>query len=239
VDECRRAQEGDHVRSYSQYCPISRAAEILGDRWTLLLVRDLLVGSTRFSELARGNPGLSRALLARRLDQLQRAGLVVRTDDGRYHPSAAGEDLRSVVMDLAEWGARWAFGEPEPHELDPDLLLWWLHRSIERSALPEGRFVIHVRFDDHRRLYWIVVEAEPSVCLKDPGFPVDVTLRTSRAALYRVYLGRQPLGDALARREIELAGRSQAVRAATAAFVPSPVADLVARGVAMTGPDWP
>jgi DNA-binding HxlR family transcriptional regulator len=219
------------VRSYGQYCPISRAAEVIGDRWTLLIVRDLLVGNTRFSELIRGNPGLSRALLTRRLDQLQRAGLVVRTDDGGYRPTAAGEDLRSVVLGLADWGARWTFGEPQPEELDPDLLLWWLHRRIERSALPDGRFVVHVRFDDHPKRYWIVIEGEPSLCLSDPGFPVDVTLRTCRAALYRVYLGRQPLADALARREVVLEGRPGAVRAVVAAFGRSPIAELVESAV--------
>ena len=98
---------------YGQYCPITRALEVLGDRWTLLVVRDLLVGAARFNEMARGLPGMSRGLLSKRLDQLQRDGLVEH-DAGEYRPTPACEELRPLIFGLAEWGARWAFGEPRP-----------------------------------------------------------------------------------------------------------------------------
>lgn len=217
------------MATYGQYCPISRAADLLGDRWTIHIVRDLLTGTTRFNELIRGNPGLSRALLSRRLDQLERAGIVRHEDDGTYRLTPAGEDLRSVVFGLAEWGAAWAFGEPEPEELDPDLLVWWMHRRLGPVEGPRRAFTIHVHFTDHRRRYWIVVDDAPSVCLTDPGFDVDVTVRASLAALYRVYLGRETLRAARRTGSVELLGSTAAVRRFEAAFNPSPVAGIISR----------
>lgn len=216
------------MKSYGQYCPISRTAELLGDRWTIHIVRDLLTGTTRFNELVSGNPGLSRALLSRRLQQLIRADVVAQDDQGHYGLTAAGRDLEPVVFGLATWGARWRFGEPEPDELDPDLLLWWLHRRLDPSALPRPRFTIHVHFTDHPKHYWIVVEHEASICLADPRFEVDVTLRTDRATLYRTYLGHTPLSDAYRDGRVDLTGSKRSIRAFLDAFVPSPVASIVA-----------
>jgi DNA-binding HxlR family transcriptional regulator len=217
------------MRSYGQYCPISRAAELLGDRWTIHIVRDLLTGTTRFNELIRGNPGLSRPLLARRLDQLTRAGIIEHHRDGSYRLTPAGQALRPVVFDLAEWGAAFAFGDPEPDELDPDLLLWWLHRRLDPDALPDPRFTIHVHLIDDPSRYWIVVEDEASICLSDPGFDVDVTLRADRPSLYRVYLGCESLVQAQRRGAVEIVGSTTAVGRFHAAFHPSPVAEVVAR----------
>lgn len=215
------------MNPYGQYCPISRSAEILGDRWTIHIVRDLLTGSNRFNELVRGNPGLSRALLTRRLRQLQQAGIVERLDDGTYELTDAGRDLQPVVFGLATWGARWAFGEPMAEELDPDLLLWWLHRRIDPTTVPGPRFVVYVPFTDHPKRYWIVIEHEASLCLADPGFDVDITLRTDRAALYRTYLGHNSLADAKRMGAIEIEGPRAAVTAFLDAFNQSPVASIV------------
>jgi DNA-binding HxlR family transcriptional regulator len=216
------------MKGYGQYCPISRSAELLGDRWTLHIVRDLLTGTTRFNELIRGNPGLSRALLSRRLDQLERAGVVGHDPDGSYQLTPAGQDLEPVVFGLATWGARWAFGEPEPEELDPDLLLWWLHRRLDASRLPSPRYIIYVNFSDHPKRYWIVVEDEASICLTDPRFDVDLTLRSDRASLYRTYLGHQTLSDASRAGHLDLIGSKGAIRNFIQAFQPSPVAAIVA-----------
>lgn len=218
------------MNSYGQYCPISRSAEILGDRWTILIVRDLLTGSTRFNELIRGNPGLSRALLSRRLRQLQLAGIVDQADDGTYVMTEAGQDLMPIVFGLAEWGARWAFGEPEPAELDPDLLMWWLHRELDTSELPGERFTVYVTFTDHPKRYWVVAEppSAASLCTADPGFEVDVSLRTDRATLYRVYLGREAFSAARRDGSIDVSGPTASVRAFTRSFQPSPVASIVA-----------
>jgi DNA-binding HxlR family transcriptional regulator len=216
------------VNKYGQYCPISRSAEVLGDRWTLHIVRDLLTGTSRFNELIRGNPGLSRALLTRRLDQLERAGVITHEPDGSYVLTPAGRDLEPVVFGLAEWGARWTFGEPEPEELDTDLLLWWLHRRLRADELPAPRFVVHVHFNDDPRRYWIVIEDEASLCLSDPGFSVDLIVRSEVSTLYRTYLGHQTLGDAFREGQLELRGSNPAIRQFIAAFQHSPVGDLVA-----------
>lgn len=216
------------MKTYGQYCPISRTAELLGDRWTIHIVRDLMTGSTRFNELIRGNPGLSRALLTRRLRQLTAAEVIEQHDDGSYHLTESGQALEPVVFGLATWGARWSFGEPVEEELDPDLLMWWLHRRLDTTNLPRPRFTVYVPFTDHPRRYWIVVEDEASICLADPGFDVDVILRTDRQALYRAYLGRNSLTDAQRCGEIDVAGSKQAVRAFFDAFQQSPVAQIVA-----------
>lgn len=216
------------MKSYGQYCPISRTAELLGDRWTIHIVRDLLTGTTRFNELIRGNPGLSRALLTRRLRQLVSSGVIEQHHDGSYQLTESGRDLEPVVFGLATWGARWTFGEPAADELDPDLLLWWLHRRLDTTGLPRPRFTVYVPFTDHPRRYWIVVEDEASICLADPGFDVDVTISTDRPALYRTYLGRASLADAQRRGEIQMTGSRSAVRAFLNAFRQSPVAQIVA-----------
>lgn len=215
------------MRNYGQYCPISRTAELLGDRWTLHIVRDLLTGTTRFNELIRGNPGLSRALLSRRLDRLERENIVSHDPDGTYRLTPAGEDLKAVIFGLATWGAKWAFGEPEPEELDPDLLMWWLHRRLEAGSLPDPRFVVLVEFDDHPKRYWIVVEDEASLCLADPGFEVDLTVRSDRSTLYRTYLGHETLRRSHRAGDVELVGSNDAIRSFLHAYRPSPVAEIV------------
>ena len=216
------------MASYGQYCPISRSADLLGDRWTILIVRDLLTGTTRFNEIIRGNPGLSRALLTRRLRQMQQVGLVEQADDGSYVLTEMGADLQPLVFGLATWGARWTFGDPVEEELDPDLLLWWLHRRMDTSGIAADRFTVFVRFSDHPKRYWIVVEEEPSLCLADPGFDVDVSVLASLAALYRTYLGNVSLSDARRNGDVELRGSAPSVRAFLDAFQQSPVSEIVA-----------
>lgn len=214
--------------SYGQYCPISRAADILGDRWSLLILRDLVTGTTRFNDLARGLPGLSRGLLSKRLGQLARRGLLTREDDGSYQLTESGHDLFGVLWSLGEWGARWTFGEPEAEELDPDLLVWWLHRGLDAEQLPDDRFVIHLRFRDHPNQYWILARgAEASVCVADPGFEVDVTLDTERSHLYQLWLGRRTVGDLLKPGHLTATGSRAKQRALWGAMKLSPMAPIV------------
>lgn len=199
------------MRTYAQYCPIVRAVEVLGDRWTLLIVRDMLIGATRFNELARGLPGLSRALLARRLRQLVNADLVRRTPDG-YALTRAGEELRPLVFGLADWGARYAFGDPQPEELDPELLMWWMHGRIDTSALTK-RAVVQVEIADRRRKYWLVLEpGDASVCYTDPGFDIDAVLAADLATLYRMWEGEIEFRHAVRAGDINLTGARWIVR---------------------------
>lgn len=218
------------MAAYGQYCPISRCAELLGDRWTIHIVRDLMTGTSRYNELIRGNPGLSRALLSKRLRQLRHANVIEQTSEGTYVLTESGRALEPIVFGLAAWGARWTFGDPRPDELDPDILMWWLHRQLDPTDLPRPRFTVYVPFTDHRKRYWIVVEQEPSLCLVDPGFDVDVTLSTDLWSLYRTYLGHQSLLAAQRNGDVAISGSKAAVRAFFTAFRQSPVASLVASG---------
>lgn len=214
------------MRTYAQYCPIVRAVELLGDRWTLLIVREMLVGATRFNEIARGLPGLSRALLSRRLRQLQSAGLVTRSDDG-YALTTAGQDLRPLVFGLADWGARHAFGDPRPEELDPETLMWWLHGRIDTTDLTK-RAVIQVQIADRRRTFWLVLEpGDASVCYTDPGFDIDAVLTSDLATLYRMWVGEIELLDAVKAGAIGLTGNRRIVRGLPGWLLLSPVADNV------------
>ncbi|WP_431970373.1 winged helix-turn-helix transcriptional regulator [Nocardia sp. bgisy134] len=209
---------------YGQYCPIARALDLIGERWSLLILRDLLLGSTRFNDLARGLPGLSRTLLTKRLRQFERAGLIEKIG-GRYLMTEAGRDLEPILFGLGAWGARWTFGEPDPDELDADLLVWWMHTRLDTSSFPGVRQVLAVRFDDDPRRYWIVVErGAPSVCFTDPGYPVDVTIRSDVSSLYQVWLGRIPVLHALRTGRLEFTGPTVLTRRMPAVLQLSPVA---------------
>ena len=213
---------------YGQYCPISRAVEVLGERWTLLLVRDMLCGGTRFNDFARSNPGLSRSLLTKRLRQMVNAGIVERRGT-EYVLTPAGEELRDVVFGLGEWGARWQFGDPRDEELDPELLLWWAHDRLDFSVLPGPRTVLEFAFQRMSRRFWIVNDAAgSSVCTYDPGFDVDVRVASDLSVLYQVWFGRLDFRTALRTGAVELVGSPSIVRRIPDVFLLSPVADLVA-----------
>lgn len=217
---------------YGQYCPITRALEILGDRWTLLVIRDLLVGADRFNVLARGLPGMSRGLLAKRLTQLGRHGLVAH-DDGRYTPTEACQQLRPIVFGLAEWGARWAFGPPREDELDPTVLMWWIRGGIDPAPFGSRRVVLHVRLPEARRQrFWFVVEPhDVSLCFTDPGYELDLTLESSLSVLYQVWEGVLELPAAVRDGLIVLEGRREVRMRLPEALRFSPVAPHVRRAL--------
>ncbi len=150
---------------YGQFCPVAKAAEILGERWTILIIRELLVGTRRFTDLQRGLAQLSPTLLTKRLGQLQDCGLVVRKAipqqrRAEYHLSAAGRELQSVVLGLADWGMKWARGRMSDEELDVELLMQEYSRRIDQTQLPGGRTVVQFVFTDAGRFgrWWVVLE---------------------------------------------------------------------------------
>jgi len=202
------------MRTYGQYCPVARAAEILGDRWTVLIIREMSFGVDRFNELQRCLPGISRSVLAQRLKHLERVGLIERGETD-YQLTGAGRDLKPVLQALGHWAASWAFGDPDPRELDPDLLMRWISRHIATDALPERRVVVQFDFaKPRRRRFWLVLDhAEASVCLHDPGFDTDIFVVADTAALYRVYLGRLSLSAAMREGSVAVTGPSTMVRA--------------------------
>lgn len=189
---------------YGQYCPIAKAVEILGDRWTLLIVRDLLTGTCHFNDLERGLPGISRGLLAERLRRLQRMALVekVELENGRqrtaYYLTEAGQELQSVINSLLVWGAHWAFEEPEADELDPVLLMWWMRSRVCVEQLPDQRIVVRFDFTGAKyETFWLVLTKEDvSVCLTDPGFDLNVLVTADLSVFFQIWLGRVTLADA-------------------------------------------
>ena len=218
---------------YGQYCPITRSLEILGDRWTLLIVRDLLVGARRFNEIARGLPGMSRAILSKRLDQLERAGLVARTDEG-YEPTQACQELTPIIFGLAEWGARWAFGKPREDELDPTVLMWWIRGGIDPEPFGERRVVLQVLLPEGRRNhFWFVIDPhDVSLCFTDPGHDVDLLLEAELGVLYQVWEGVFELRSAMREGLLRVTGPRELVLVFPEALKFSPVAPYVRRALA-------
>ena len=228
------------MKSYGQYCPVAKAAEVLGDRWTLLIVRDLICFRVRhFNDLVRGLPGISRSLLAQRLEQLERVGIIERSVGGKgraseYHLTAAGQQLQPVIDALLGWGAQWAFGDPDPAELDPVLLLWWMRRGTNLDRLPPQRVVVQF---DFRGAWigsdWLLLEpSDVSVCLQHPGFDIDLLVTADIAAFYQVWLGRVSLAEALRCKSVQLEGIPALVRAFPTWFALSPAAERVRQATA-------
>jgi DNA-binding HxlR family transcriptional regulator len=186
--------------SYSQFCPVAMAAEILCTRWTVVLLRELVAGSTRFNELRRGVPRMSPALLSKRLKDLEAAGIVARTavpgepDVYEYTLTVAGQDLRFVVEAIGVWGQRWIETESSLKNLDPNLLMWDIRRNIDTTPMPRSRSTIEVIFSDlreARRKWWLIVQPGTAVdlCSVDPGFDVDLYLVTDLRTLTQIWMG--------------------------------------------------
>lgn len=199
---------------YAQFCPVAKAAEVVAERWTPLIIRELLSGNHRYGEIQAGVPRMSPSLLARRLRQLRRAGLIERrTDDQgpRYHLTPAGEELRPVVEGLGTWGRRWMH-EIADDELDPTLLMINVYRRIDRGQLPDQQTVVHIRLTDAdpaERDWWLLLGPghETDVCRTDRGFDVDLRLDTEVRTLTEVWTGNLGLNEALRSQAILLAGR--------------------------------
>ena len=202
----------DGMKSYTSFCPISKAAEVFAERWTPIIIRELLCGAHHFNELETGVPGIPKALLAQRLRSLEMAGVVERRPAGgrrtEYHLTPAGEEFESIIYSLGEWGQRWVNHDIAEQDVDPSLLMWDMHRRIHVDRLPEGRTVVQFDFAGLRRQrFWLVLERpEPSVCLFDPGFDVDLVVTADTLALHRIWMGRQSLEDALRRGSLQVDG---------------------------------
>ena len=218
---------------YGQYCPVARAAEILADRWTVLIVRELLADVSHFNELQRGLPHMSRTLLAERLRRLERTGVLERRVASRgkqtvYRLTSAGRELQTIIDQFGEWGARWAFSDPRPSELDPIVLLWWMRRRVCIEAIGKRRVVIQFNFGGLRQRYWLLIERrDVSVCLKDPGFDIDVIVSADITAFYQVWLGRVTFSEALRRQLIRLDAAPADARVFPSWFAWSPMANVV------------
>lgn len=204
---------------YGQFCPVAAASEVLAERWTPLVVRELLFGSTRFNDLRRGLPLMSPTLLSRRLRELELAGVVERRVAGRrteYHLTQAGRELGPVMGALAVWGDRWGGDLLDASRLDPRLLVWYLRRMVIVDRMPGRRVVIRFELTGPGpalTIAWLVVDGTVDVCLVDPGFEVDVEVEAPLEALVRFYLDRAELPDLVRRGEVQVSGPDPLVRA--------------------------
>ncbi|MEX0697755.1 MAG: helix-turn-helix domain-containing protein [Dongiaceae bacterium] len=198
---------------YGQYCPLAQASQVLCERWTLLVVRELIAGSTRFNELRRGVPLMSPTLLSRRLKQLETAGVIRRrrtNKDISYELTRAGEELRPVVELLGAWGHRWVRTRLGSEDLDAGLLMWDMRRSVNPARFPERRVVVQFNYVDAprgARDWWLVSKSrEIDLCLSDPGYELDLLIRSSLAAMTAVWTCQVPFRDAERRGDIEVTG---------------------------------
>ncbi|WP_040495393.1 winged helix-turn-helix transcriptional regulator [Ilumatobacter nonamiensis] len=192
------------MSEYGSFCPVSKAAEVLCDRWSILVVRELLCGSTRFTELRRGLPACPPATLSKRLKQLERADVVDRTDTAagvRYELTPAGSELYPIVQAIGEWGQRWVRSTYSDRELDPDELLWDVRRFLDPTGLGSEACVVMLDLvlpGDRRKHYWFVVDrGVVDLCDVDPRRQVDVVVDTHLRTLTQIWMGDSTFDDAV------------------------------------------
>lgn len=217
---------------YHQFCPVSKAVELLDERWTLLVIRELLAGSVHFNQLRRGVPRMSPTLLSKRLARLTLAGITIREVSGQdvtYRLTVAGEELRPVVQALGAWGVRW-IGEIGEADLDPKLLLWDLSRNVASDLIPSGRTVVEFHFADVEpklRDWWLVMaDDEVDVCDFDPGFDVDVRVFGTLRRMVEVWRGDLDWSRALGAGQIDIQGSDTLRRSVPRWFPPSSFAGV-------------
>lgn len=203
--------------SYQQFCPVAMAAEVLCTRWTMVLLRELIAGSTRFNDLRRGVPRMSPTLLSKRLKDLETCGIVERLEVAdapgiyEYALTPAGRDLRPVIESLGIWGQRWVEAQPSLRNLDPGLLMWDMRRNLDPTPMPDRRVVIQFLYQDllkPRQNWWLIVEPgeEVDLCSVDPGFDVDLYVVTDLRTMTAIWMGLETVRHARDRRQLTLTG---------------------------------
>lgn len=226
------------MAKYGQYCPVAQALDILGDRWTLLIIRDMLTGTKYFNDLHRGLPGLSRALLSKRLQHLQKTGIIEKqiNEDTTQHTTEynlteAGIDLQAIINSLLVWGTKWSFDEPTQEQLDPLLLMWWMRGRVHQEALPDERITIQFNFYNPKSdTYWLVLSKEDTViCVTDPGFDIQVVVTANLKSFFKVWLGRCSYHRAIEAEEIIIDAVPSWQNAFPTWFAWSPVAEFISQ----------
>jgi DNA-binding HxlR family transcriptional regulator len=206
------------VRTYGQFCPIARTSELIAERWTPIIVRNLLNGCRTFTEIRQGAPGISTALLAQRLDALERHGIVASepSESGRgrsYRLTEKGRDLKGVCDAMGQWGARWL--EIEPHHLDPAYVLWATTKLVDVARLPERTVVVRFEMRDKPAdRYWLILRRpHPELCTRGLGYVEDIIAWTDSACLVDIHLTRTSYAEAVRSERLVLDGPSPLTRA--------------------------
>lgn len=225
------------MASYADYCPIAVGVDVLGDRWTPLVIRELMVGAGGFNEIHRGIPRMSRTLLTQRLRTLERRGLVRREAaergrPGRYALTPAGEALTPIVWAIGHWAAEWVFGDPTDDECDGLSLIWRIHQHAVAAKLPEQRTVVHLLLTGPGAAEgWLDIEGRAvTVCKDDPGYDVDLAVEARTSEMQRWLVGLVPFRDLVAGGHARLLGPSRLARAFPTWFDTSMFAERLRRG---------
>lgn len=206
---------------YGQFCTVARGAEVLCERWTPLVVRELLCGSTRFNDIRRGVPRMSGSLLTQRLRKLEEVGVIKRVQGNgataEYHLTGAGEELRPIVMALGHWGARWIGSRLKRGQLDAGFLMWDMRRFVRIAECPSGRcIVVHFRFTDAaegERRWWLVVnQGSASLCRDDPGEDVTLIVESSVLTLTEIWTGDRDAEEMVRQAELRVIGPARDAR---------------------------
>ncbi len=217
---------------YGQFCPVAKASEILGDAWSILIVRELLLGGDRFSRLQRGLPRISPTVLTTRLRELEANGVLIKRPVSglrghQYCLTEAGRELASVVDALAVWGMRWARDEMEQDDLDVTLLMFDIQRGINTSVLPDGETVLQFSFPDLEKFghWWLVcASGEVDLCYDNPGKDVNCYVTSPSRLLIQAWMGDVPLKTVVASSDFQIVGDAAVRRSFQRWFVRSSVA---------------
>ena len=205
------------MKEYFDFCPISKASEVLAERWAPLVIRELILGSTRFNAIQRGIPSIPTASLSQRLKMLEDKGIVMRWLDGAGRPfyqlTPAGAALEPVIKTMGTWGHYWLNREIREDDLDLRVLMWDVHRRINVDELPAGRTVVQFDFSGARTgHFWLLLQRpKPDVCEVDPGMPVDLYVAADAMTMTKVWMGRVPIETALDDGRIEVTGKTELV----------------------------
>lgn len=206
---------------YCQFCPVAKAAEILCEKWVILVLRELMMGSTRFNDFRRGLPKISPTILSRRLKTLEQQGVIARTPGSNkrnyeYHLTESGEELRPIVLGFGTWGHRWAKNKITNEDLDAGFLLWDMRRRLNTEFFKQDRVVIHIEFTDQKktdRHWWMIIDQnEIDLCFEDTGHEPDIVITTTLPIMTKIWLGYRSVHSALEKQEIKILGTSSYVK---------------------------
>ena len=203
------------MKGYGQFCPVAKATEVLGEKWTPLIIRELISDEQSFNNLRKGVPLMSPSLLSSRLKTLERSGVIERnkTDKGvMYSLTHAGEELGPIIEQLGVWGQRWVRSDLSKKDLDPSLLMWDAHRRIDTSQFPNERTVLRFEFVEYpskQRLWWLVItNGEVDICLKDPGHEVDLFIQSTLKTMTQIWVGDLSVNKARRDKLLHLTGET-------------------------------
>ena len=199
---------------YGQFCPVAMASEVLCTRWTVLILRELCAGSTRFNELRKGVPLMSPSLLSKRLKELEKYGVVQRAKSNEpgtydYRLTQAGQDLQPIVLSMGSWGQKWVDKQSSLRNLDPSLLMWDMRRNLDPTPMPDKRCVIQFLYSElpKKQRWWLVIDQNGvDLCLTDPGHDVDLYVVTDLRTMTAIWMGLTTVRSELEAGRLELTG---------------------------------